>query len=79
MDLIARQNAMKMLSSAVQRWYRHYSDEHDERTSDVLCQATIALFEQGHRSEDEIVTLLIGSYVGLDSTRVNAPTSSSVH
>lgn len=79
MEPMARQDAMTMLSSAVQRWYHYYAVAHDDRTSDVLCRAAIVLFEDGHRSEDEIATLLIASYVGADSIKVNAPTSSSEH
>lgn len=73
------QSATKMLSRAVQRWYRYYEVEQDDRASHVLRHAAITLFNDGYRSEDDIATMLIGTYVGLNSTKVNALTSSSVH
>ncbi|NLS07955.1 hypothetical protein HGP14_32530 [Rhizobium sp. P32RR-XVIII] len=73
------QDAMKMLSRAVQRWHRDYEVKHDDHASHVVRHAVIALFNDGYRSEGDIATLLIGTYVGLSSTKVNALTSSSVH
>ncbi|NKL39753.1 hypothetical protein GFL57_01755 [Rhizobium leguminosarum bv. viciae] len=45
----------------------------------LLCDAAIELYNEGCRSVEEMATLLIGTYVGLPATRVNAPSSSSVH
>jgi hypothetical protein len=47
--------------------------------SDVLCQATIEFYQEGHRTSDDIATALIGTYVGIHATRVNAPTSAALH
>jgi hypothetical protein len=44
-----------------------------------LCDAAIDLYDDGCRSLEEMATVLIGTYIGLAATRVNAPTSSSVH
>ncbi|MGZ2461781.1 hypothetical protein [Rhizobium anhuiense] len=74
-----KEQAMKMLSRAVERWYRYYELEHDDGASDVLCNAAIALFNEGYRSEGDIATMLIGTYVGLDATKVNAPTTATLH
>ncbi|NEH75622.1 hypothetical protein GR223_01290 [Rhizobium leguminosarum] len=42
--------------------------------------AKTSLFLAGNAgSVEEMATVLIGTYVGLGATRVNAPSSSSVH
>jgi hypothetical protein len=69
----------RMMSEAVQAWYRFYEVRPDDRCSNVLCQAAIDLYQGGLRTVDDIATTLIGSYVGVYATRVNAPTSLSVH
>jgi hypothetical protein len=74
-----KEQTMKILSRAVQRWYHYYELEHDDHASDVLCNAAIALFNDGYRSEGDIATMLIGTYVGLDATKINAPTSMTLH
>lgn len=69
----------KTMSEAVQAWYRFYQIDSRRGLSDLLCQAAIDLYREGHRSSDDIATVLIGTYVGIDATRVNAPTSAAVH
>ncbi|ACS60070.1 conserved hypothetical protein (plasmid) [Rhizobium leguminosarum bv. trifolii WSM1325] len=44
-----------------------------------LRDAAIELYNKDCRSVEEMATVLIGTYVGLAATRVNAPSSSSVH
>jgi hypothetical protein len=68
-----------LLSQAVQQWYRFYEVPLDETASDTLCGAALELYTQGHRTVEDIATILIGTYVGISSTRVNAPTFRSVH
>jgi hypothetical protein len=68
-----------LLSEAVQRWYRFYEVSPDEAVSDVLCSAALGLYREGHRSLEDIATVLIGTYVGISATRVNATTSQLVH
>jgi hypothetical protein len=68
-----------LLSEAVQRWYRFYEVPPDEAATDILCSAALGLYREGHRSLEDIATVLIGTYVGISATRVNAPTSQSVH
>lgn len=70
---------LRILSDAVERWFEYYEVDSDERTSQVLCAAAVGLFRDGYRGADELATALIGTYVGLWSTRVNAPTSVSIH
>jgi hypothetical protein len=69
----------RLTSEAVQRWYRFYEVLPDDRASRVLCAAAVDLYQHGYRTADEIATMLIGTYVGIWSTKVNAATSQSVH
>jgi hypothetical protein len=69
----------RALSKAVSRWFEYYNAEYDETASETLCNAAVDLFNEGYRSTDEIATLLIGTYIGIWSTRVNAPTSCAIH
>ncbi|MBY3043718.1 hypothetical protein [Rhizobium leguminosarum] len=73
------ENDHLLMSKAVREWYRHYEVEWDDQASSFLCDAAIELYNEGCRSVEEMATVLIGTYVGLAATRVNAPTSSSVH
>lgn len=68
-----------LMSKAVREWYRYYEVEWDDQASSFLCDAAIELYNGGCRSLEEMATVLIGTYVGLAATRVNAPSSSSVH
>ncbi|NLR97032.1 hypothetical protein HGP17_09305 [Rhizobium sp. P38BS-XIX] len=70
---------IRVLSQAVQAWYRYYDVEPDETASHALCLAAIEFYNDGYRTLDDLSTVLIGTYVGKWSTRVNAPTSISVH
>ena len=69
----------RMLSEAVQAWYRYYEVDPEDRASHTLCTAAIDFFNEGYRSLDDLSTMLIGTYVGRWSTRVNAPTSAALH
>jgi hypothetical protein len=69
----------RILSEAVQAWYRYYEVAPDDQASHTLGAAAIGFFNNGHRSLDEITTMLIGTYVGKWATRINAPASDAVH
>lgn len=69
----------RLMSEAVQAWYRFYEVSPDDRASQVLCNAAIDLYNDGYRTVDDIATVLIGTYVGIWSTKINAATSTSVH
>ncbi|KQV18240.1 hypothetical protein ASC97_29690 [Rhizobium sp. Root1203] len=69
----------RTMSEAVQHWYRFYEVPPNDQSSQVLCTAAISLYNEGYRSVDDIATALIGTYVGIWSTKVNAPTSSAIH
>jgi hypothetical protein len=63
----------------VQAWYRFYEVDPKDGLSDVLRQAAIDFYQEGHRNSDDIATALIGTYVGVHAIRVNAPTSVALH
>ena len=69
----------RLLSDAVQQWYRYYEVTPDEQCSSTLCNAAIDLFNRGYRTADDVATMLIGTYVGRWATRVNMPISSTIH
>ncbi|MBB3318223.1 MULTISPECIES: hypothetical protein [unclassified Rhizobium] len=73
-----RDGQSALISKAVKQWYSFYEIQPDEASSETLCKAAIGLLEQGFDSED-IATLLIGKYVGKWATRINAPSSNTVH
>lgn len=70
---------IRMLSEAVQAWFQYYQADPDEGASHLLCNAALAFFRDGYHTIDDVTTMLIGTYVGIPSTWVNAPTSASVH
>jgi hypothetical protein len=74
-----RGSEFKMLSEAVQAWYRFYEVSPHARASQFLSKAAINLYNDGYKTADDIASVLIGTYVGIWSTKVNAPTSASIH
>ncbi|MDF0664043.1 MULTISPECIES: hypothetical protein [unclassified Rhizobium] len=68
-----------VVSEAVRRWFEFYEVPLDERASNTLCSAAISLYGDGYQTVDDIATMSIGTYVGIWATRINAPTSASVH
>jgi hypothetical protein len=64
---------------AVRRWSEFYEVPLDEGVSDTLCGAAIRYYGEGYRTADDLSTMLIGNFVGLYSTRINALTSASIH
>ncbi|KAA0690946.1 hypothetical protein DTW90_29055 [Neorhizobium sp. P12A] len=69
----------RAMSEAVQNWYHYYGVPPDEQSSQFLCTAVMNLYNEGYRSVDDLATALIGTYIGISSTKVNAPTSSAIH
>lgn len=69
----------KILSRAVQAWYRHYGASVNDTRTQVLCSAAIDLYNDGHRTIEEIASRLIDTYNGPDTTRINAATSIAIH
>jgi hypothetical protein len=64
---------------AVRRWSEFYEVPLDEGVSDTLCGAAIRFYGKGYRTADDLATMLIGNFVGLCPTRINALTSASIH
>ncbi|MBY2911328.1 hypothetical protein [Rhizobium leguminosarum] len=70
---------VSMLSDAVRTWYRHNRATPTEQSTQLLCSAAFDFYNQGHRTREELVTLLITKFDSLHSLDVNAPTSTSHH
>ncbi|TAX22738.1 hypothetical protein ELI02_33840 [Rhizobium leguminosarum] len=79
MTLESEEDLVLLLANAVDQWFRYYAVEHDDRVRDVLCNAGLDFYKAGYRSEDDLATLLIGTFVGLASTKINTPASATVH
>jgi hypothetical protein len=79
MRLESDEDLVKVLASAVDQWFRYYDVDQDDHVWNVLWKAAFDLYKDGYRSEDDLATLLIGTFVGLASTKVNAPSSATVH
>lgn len=69
----------RMMSEAVHAWHRFYKVSVDDQASEVLCNAAVDLYNQGYQTAGDIATVLIETYVGIPSTKINAPASASVH
>ena len=69
----------RMLSLAVQHWYRHYDVAPTDHATDTLCLAAINFLRGGCQTVEEIAHKLIEAYDGLHAVHINAPSSASVH
>ncbi|MEH7840132.1 hypothetical protein V7796_31880 [Rhizobium laguerreae] len=70
---------VNVLSDAVRTWYRYNHAAPTEQSMQLLCSAAVDLYNQGHRTREELVTLLIVKFDSLHSLQVNAPSSTSHH
>ncbi|MBY3074801.1 hypothetical protein HFO63_32705 [Rhizobium laguerreae] len=70
---------VNVLSDAVRTWCRHNHAAPTEQSMQLLCSAAVDLYNQGHRTREELVTLLITRFDSPDSLKVNAPSSTSHH
>ncbi|MEI1247077.1 hypothetical protein [Rhizobium aouanii] len=70
---------VNVLSDAVRTWYRHNHATPTEQSTQLLCSAAVDLYNQGHRTREELITLLIMKFDSLHSLDVNALTSTSHH
>ncbi|MBB3317671.1 MULTISPECIES: hypothetical protein [unclassified Rhizobium] len=70
---------MALLSRSVQTWYKHFQAAPDLRASETLCGAAIDLFNQGHRTQEELASILIERYPGLAATLVTSSTAITIH
>lgn len=51
-----------VLSMSVQSWFRHYRAKPDDKTSEIICSAAIDLFNRGHRTQEELTSILIARF-----------------
>ncbi|AGS21427.1 hypothetical protein [Rhizobium etli] len=51
-----------VLSLSVQSWFRHYKAKPDDKTSEIICSAAIDLFNRGHRTQEELTSILIARF-----------------
>jgi len=69
----------RLLSLAVQHWYRHYNVAPTDHATDTLCAAAMNFLREGCRTVEEIAQKLVETYAGLPAIKVNAPSSCSIH
>ncbi|WP_087005160.1 hypothetical protein [Rhizobium sullae] len=74
-----KEKDLKVILKAVKTCGRHYHLTLNEEASQLLCSTALDLFNQGHRTQEELSSLLITKFSGTNSLRINAPTSSSSH
>jgi hypothetical protein len=70
---------VNVLSDAVQTWYRHNHAAPTEQSMQLLCSAAVDLYNEGHRTREELVTLLIMKFDSPLSLKINAATSTAHH
>jgi hypothetical protein len=69
----------RLMSEAVQAWYRFYKVSADDQASRVLCSAAVDLYNEGYLTAGDIATVLIETYAGISSTSAKPPASASLH
>jgi len=72
-------NDWRMLAEAVVEWYSFYEVPPDDEASSALVGAALDFFRDGYQTTEDIAVMLIGTYIGIWSTKVNAPTSAAIH
>ncbi|UVD60328.1 hypothetical protein NE852_31705 (plasmid) [Rhizobium sp. Pop5] len=70
---------VNVLSDAVRTWFRHNHAAPTEQSMQLLCSAAVDLYNEGHKTREELVTLLIMKFDSPHSLQINAPTSTSHH
>ncbi|MBY2909919.1 hypothetical protein [Rhizobium leguminosarum] len=78
-NLSLQMDDVNVLSDAIRIWCRHNRAAPTEQSMQLLCSAAVDLYNQGHRTREELVTLLIMKFDSPHSLQVNAPTSTSHH
>jgi hypothetical protein len=69
----------KVLSMAVQSWYRHFEVKACHYNTERLCIAAIALFNDGRTGVEEIASGLIEMFPAPYLLKIDARTSMAVH
>ncbi|AHF82852.1 hypothetical protein RLEG3_13945 [Rhizobium leguminosarum bv. trifolii WSM1689] len=70
---------VNVLTEAVRTWYQHNHVTPTEGATQLLCSAAVDLFSQGHRTPEELATLLIARFDSPHSLKINAATSTAHH
>ncbi|ARO29007.1 hypothetical protein NXC14_CH01012 [Rhizobium sp. NXC14] len=70
---------VNVISDAVRTWFLHNHAAPTEQAMQLLCSAAVDLFNEGHKTREELVTLLIMKFDNSHSLQVNVPTSTSHH
>ncbi|MEH7910153.1 hypothetical protein V7798_22945 [Rhizobium laguerreae] len=78
-NLSLRTKDANVLTEAIRTWYRHNRVTPTERATQLLCSAAADLYSRGHRTPEELATLLITRFDGPYSLQVNAATSTAHH
>ncbi|KAF5887783.1 MULTISPECIES: hypothetical protein [Rhizobium] len=78
-NLSLRTKDVNVLTEAIRTWYRHNRVMPTERATQLLCSAAADLYSQGHRTPEELATLLITRFDSPYSLQVNAATSTAHH
>ncbi|MBX4908393.1 MULTISPECIES: hypothetical protein [Rhizobium] len=78
-NLLLQLEDVNVISDAVRTWFRHNHAAPTEQSMQLLCSSAVDLFNEGHKTREELVTLLIMKFDSSHSLQVNAPTSTSHH
>jgi hypothetical protein len=78
-NLSLQMDDVDVLSDAIRICSRHNRTTPAEQSMQLLCSAAVDLYNEGHRTRQELVTLLIMKFDSLHALQVNAPTSTSHH
>ena len=68
-----------LLSDAVRTWYRHNGVAPTQASTQLLCSAVVEFYNQGHKTREELTTLLIMKFDSPNALKINAPSSASHH
>lgn len=69
----------RMLAEVVLQWYSFYDVPPDDEASSALVAAALDFFHDGYHTAEDLAVMLIGTYVGIWSTKINAPSSAAIH
>ncbi|AJD45895.1 hypothetical protein RGR602_PC01871 (plasmid) [Rhizobium gallicum bv. gallicum R602sp] len=59
-----KESDLRLMSGAVQAWYRHFGLAPEPRYSAMLCSSVIDRFNQGHSSVEDLTAHLIALFDG---------------
>lgn len=74
-----KKHQAEIIQAAVSDWFRFYEIQPDGLTSEMLIKTAVEYFDDGLTDAADLSAALIGNFSGILWTRVNAPTSISIH